>query len=160
MIEINIPGKETVRLEHLVLDVNGTLALDGELLPGIMERLALLKEQIQIHLLTADTHGRQREIDLRLDLTATILPPPSPAATQRSLKADFVENLGAEHVVAVGNGSNDASMTRTAKLGIAVLGPEGLATGTLSSADIVCASTTDALDLLLHPNRLRATLRV
>ena len=29
MIELNIPGRGIVRLEHLVCDVNGTLAIDG-----------------------------------------------------------------------------------------------------------------------------------
>jgi P-type E1-E2 ATPase len=160
MIEIDIPGSKTLQLKHLVLDVNGTLALDGVLLPGIVEQLAALKEKLQIHLLTADTHGRQQEIDRQLDLTATILPPPTPTTSQRSLKAAFVERLGVEHVVAIGNGNNDAGMIQAAELGIAVLGPEGLSTQALAAASIVCASINDALDLLLHPNRLRATLRL
>jgi len=160
MIEIDIPGSKTLQLKHLVLDVNGTLALDGVLLPGVAEQLKALKEQLQIHLLTADTHGRQQEIDQQLNLTATILPPPTPSSSQQSLKAAFVERLGAKHVVAIGNGNNDAGMIQAAELGIAVMGSEGLATQTLSAASVVCASINDALDLLLHPNRLRATLRL
>jgi P-type E1-E2 ATPase len=160
MIEISIPGKGTLQVSHLVLDVNGTLALDGQLLPGVTERLDALKEQLQIHLLTADTHGRQREIDRQLGLTATILPPTTPTTTQRSLKAAYVQELGPETVVAIGNGNNDAGMLQTAGLGIAVLGPEGLAAQAQTSASVVCATINDALDLLLHPNRLRATLRL
>lgn len=160
MIEIKIPGNKTVQLQHLVLDVNGTLALDGALLPGIAERLAILKEQLQIHLLTADTHGRQQEIDRQLGLVATILPPPTPSSTRQSLKTAFVEKLGAESVVAIGNGNNDAGMIQAAGLGIAVLGPEGLAILALTAADLVCASANDALDALLYPDRLRATLRL
>ena len=34
MIEIDIPVRGLLHLEHTVLDVNGTLALDGRLLPG------------------------------------------------------------------------------------------------------------------------------
>jgi P-type E1-E2 ATPase len=160
MIEISIPGNVSLQLSHLVLDVNGTLALDGELLPGVAQRLAALKDQLQVHLLTADTHGRQREIDRQLGLTATILPPATPATTQRSLKAAYVKELGPENVVAIGNGDNDAGMLGAAGLGIAVLGPEGLSTRALAAASVVCATTTDALDLLLHPDRLRATLRL
>jgi P-type E1-E2 ATPase len=160
MIEIDIPGNRTLRLKHLVLDVNGTLALDGELLSGVAERLAALTNQLEIHLLTANTHGRQKEIDRQLALTATILPPPAPPGTQQSLKAAFVEKLGAQVVAAVGNGNNDAGMIRAAGSGIAVLGPEGLAGQALTAADLVCTSVNDALDLLLHPNRLRATLRL
>lgn len=145
---------------HLVLDVNGTLAMDGLLLPGIAERLVDLQPLLQIHLLTADTHGRQGEIDRQLGLTAIILPPPSPTSSQRALKANFVIDLGAANVVAIGNGNNDAGMIEAAGLGIAILGPEGLATGALVAADLVCANADDALDLLRHPNRLRATLRL
>lgn len=162
MIEIDIPAAETLRLEHLVLDVNGTLALDGYLLPDVAGRLAALQAQMQIHLLTADTHGRQRDIDRHLGLAATtIVPPASPdsGATQLMAKARFVEELGAQNVAAIGNGNNDAGMIRAAALGIAVLGPEGLATQALSAADLLCANINDALDLLLHPDRLRATLR-
>ncbi len=161
MIEIDIPAAETLRLEHLVLDVNGTLALDGNLLPDVAGQLAALQERMQIHLLTADTHGRQRDIDRQLGLTATILPPASPdsGATQLMAKAQFVEELGAQNVAAIGNGNNDAGMIRAAALGIAVLGPEGLATQALSAADLLCANINDALDLLLRPDRLRATLR-
>jgi P-type E1-E2 ATPase len=160
MIEINIPGNVTLQLSHLVLDVNGTLALDGELSPGVAERLAALQGQLQIHLLTADTHGRQREIDRQLGLTATILPPAAPGTAQRSLKAAYVQELGPENVVAIGNGNNDAGMLGAAGLGVAVLGPEGLATRALVAAGVVCATINDALDLLLHPDRLRATLRL
>jgi len=161
MIEIDIPAAETLRLEHLVLDVNGTLALDGNLLPDVAGQLAALQERMQIHLLTADTRGRQRDIDRHLGLAATILPPASPAsgATQLMVKAQFVEELGAQNVAAIGNGNIDAGMIRAAALGIAVLGPEGLATQALSAADLLCANINDALDLLLRPDRLRATLR-
>lgn len=50
-------------------------------------------------------------------------------------------------------------MLAAAALGIAVLGPEGLATEALQAADLVVGQVEDALDLLLHPTRLLATLR-
>jgi len=46
-----------------------------------------------------------------------------------------------------------------AALGIAVLGGEGLATVCLAAADVVVPSVESALDLLLYPRRLIATLR-
>jgi P-type E1-E2 ATPase len=160
MIEVDIPGYRTFRLRHLVLDVNGTLALDGALLPGVAERLAALRGELEVHLITADTHGRQKEIDRQLGLVAVILPSPPPAGSQQEAKAAFVRELGAEGVVAMGNGNNDAGMVEAAGLGVAVLGPEGSATRTLTAADVVCGSINEGLDLLLHPDRLRATLRV
>ena len=38
MIEVMVPEHESLSIEHLVLDYNGTLACDGRLLPGVRER--------------------------------------------------------------------------------------------------------------------------
>lgn len=153
MITVEIPGFKALTLECAVFDVNGTLAVDGELLPGVAERFAALGQQLDIFMLTADTHGKQSAIDAALGLQATII---SRGAVE---KQERVLALDADRVVAIGNGANDAAMLEAAALGIAVLGPEGLAVPTLVAADVVVASITDALDLLLHPQRLKATLR-
>ena len=34
MIAINIPGSTSIEARHLVLDFNGTLAIDGKLIEG------------------------------------------------------------------------------------------------------------------------------
>lgn len=156
MLHLEIPGLRALYLRHLVLDVNGTLALDGELLPGVPERLRRLREQLTLHLITADTHGRQDQIDQALGLTGVRLAAGQPEAEQ---KAACVGALGAEGVVAIGNGANDALMFRKAALAIAVLGPEGLAAVALREADVLAPDILTALDLLLHPRRLIATLR-
>ena len=160
MIEVDVPGYKVLRLHHLVLDVNGTLAVDGVLIPGVAERLAVLGRALYVHLVTADTHGRQKEIDRQLGLEAVILAPTGAGGSQREAKAALVRELGAESVVAMGNGNNDAAMIRAAALGIAIVGPEGLATEAWAAADVICWGITDALDLLRYPDRLRATLRV
>jgi P-type E1-E2 ATPase len=74
-------------------------------------------------------------------------------------KQALVERLGPGQVVAIGNGANDAGMLSAAALGIAVLGPEGLAGEAAQAADLLVAGIQDALDLLLYPQRLIATLR-
>lgn len=152
MIEVDIPGRGPLQLAHVVFDVNGTLACDGELLPDVAERMAALRERLTVHLLTADTHGQQAAIDAALGLQGIIV--------QNAVeKLAYVLELGADRVVAVGNGSNDANMFQAAALSIAILGPEGLSTQALTSAAILVASIHDALDLLLHERRLVATLR-
>jgi soluble P-type ATPase len=55
MIEIDIPGYGLVHLEHLVLDFNGTLSVDGKILPGVKEQLNRAAEILRLHVLTADT---------------------------------------------------------------------------------------------------------
>lgn len=156
MLELDVHGWRRLRLEHLVLDVNGTLALDGELLPGVAERLARLRGSLVIHLITADTHGRQAEIDARLGTTGVRLRRDEPEDEQKAL---FVRELGASGVVAIGNGANDALMFREAALAIAVLEGEGLAAVALREADVLARDIGAALDLLLYPRRLVATLR-
>ena len=74
-------------------------------------------------------------------------------------KAAFVADLGSEGVCAVGNGAIDAGMLRGARLAIVVLGEEGLAVEALNAADVVVPHINAALDLLLRPLRLVATLR-
>ena len=155
MLVITIPGRGTLRLEYLVLDLNGTLTLDGVLIAGVAERLERLRQQLRVYLLTADTRGTASK--LADDLTVTLKRIESSAESER--KRAFVTELGETEVVAIGNGANDGGMLEAATLGIAVLGPEGLATSALSAADVVASGITEALDLLLIPDRLIATLR-
>jgi P-type E1-E2 ATPase len=155
MIEIEVPGRGTYQLKHLVLDVNGTIAVDGRLVEGVAKRVAELRRSVEVHMLTADTGGRQQVIDAQLGMQAARITPQDEAAQ----KASFVRELGGESVCAVGNGANDAAMLCEAELAIAVLGEEGLAVETLNAADAVVPSVTVALDLLLKPLRLVATLR-
>jgi len=155
VIECDIPARGHLQLLHLVLDVNGTLALDGRLLEGAAERLAALKEKLTVHLITADTHGRQAEIDRLLGLQAVRLQ----GGQEAEQKAAYVRALGAANVVAIGQGVNDKGMLEAAALGICVLSPEGTAVAALLAADLLVPTILDALDLLEHPLRLRATLR-
>ena len=154
MIRLDIPGWGILRLEHLVLDLNGTTALDGEVLAGVPEQLTALSKSLNIHLVTADTQGRAAAIAGQLGVRLVLVTPGDEAGQKRAL----VERLGAKQVLAIGNGANDAGMLQAAALGIAVLGPEGLAVEALGAADVV-TSIHDALDLLLHRRRLVATLR-
>jgi soluble P-type ATPase len=155
LIELNIPGRGLIQLRHLVSDVNGTLAFDGVLLPDVSRALTALRDRLELHLLTADTHGRQAEIDRQLGLEAVRIAPGGEAEA----KAGYVNQLGAESAVAIGQGANDAAMLETAAIGIAVLSREGLATEAATRADVLVPDVLAGLDLLEHPLRLVATLR-
>ncbi len=155
MIEVSIPGRGTWKLEHLLLDVNGTLSLDGQLLPGVAERIAELRQDLRVRLLTADTFGKGKVLSQELGVSLQKVSPPS----EDHAKEAVVHELGAENVVAIGNGANDVRMLRAARLGIAVLGPEATAAEALQAADVLAPDILAALDLLLHPKRLVATLR-
>ncbi len=156
MIEFTIPGRGTLRLEHLVLDVNGTLALDGKLIDGVEQALARLHDRLEIHLITADTHGRQAEIDWQLGLQAVRLQP----GGEVEQKAAFVRQLGVEKTAAIGQGANDAGMLREAVIGVAVLSREGLAADARNAADLVVPDILAALELFEKPLRIVASLRI
>ncbi len=155
MIELHIPGRGLVTLEYLVSDVNGTLAVDGQLIEGLPRLLNELRDRLEIYLLTADTHGRQDLIDRQLNLQAVRINP----GNESQQKADYVQRLGAEHVVALGQGANDAGMLRAAAIGSCVLAAEGLSVEAVQAADVLASDIYSALELLEKPVRLVATLR-
>ena len=155
MIELDIPGKGKFQLEHLVCDVNGTLAVDGILPEGLPRALDTLRNRLSIHLLTADTHGKQVEIDRQLNLQAVRVR----RGHEAEQKAEFVRQLGAEHVIAIGQGANDAAMLDAAAIGIGILSQEGIAKISLLAADIIVPDIFAALELLENPLRIVATLR-
>jgi len=155
MLEVTIPGYRTLVLSFLVLDYNGTIAFDGHLIPGVRERLEELSKNVSIHILTADTFGSVQKEMTGIPCKVVVIG----RENQTRAKADYVRQLGLQKTVSVGNGRNDALMLKEAVLGIAVIQEEGGAVETLLAADIATRSILDALDLLLHPLRLTATLR-
>jgi soluble P-type ATPase len=151
-LDAEIPGRGTLAVEHLVLDVNGTLTDRGTLIEGVAERLARLLAGLEVHLLSADTFGSLGDVSEAIGVPFTRI------GTGEDKRRIVVE-LGADRCVAIGNGANDAAMLETAALGIVVMGPEGAAGRAIAAADVVCGSIVDALDLLLDERALVATLR-
>ncbi len=155
MIDLDIPGFGRLKLSHLVSDYNGTLAKDGVLLPGVADRLRQLASAIELHVLTADTFGIAGEQLKALPIKLEVLTKNNEAEK----KKQYIEALGADHVVALGNGNNDQMMLKAARLSIAVIGKEGASLPAIQSAHIIVTEILDGLDLLLNPLRCVATLR-
>jgi soluble P-type ATPase len=155
MIDIRIPGFKHVQVEHLVLDFNGTIACDGVISEGVRGLLEDLSGKLEIHVLTADTHGNAAVACAGLPCRLVLLP----AGAEDRAKRDHVRNLGNGRTVCLGNGRNDALMVREAAIGIAVIGEEGASAETVRNAHVVCRSASEALSLLKYPLRLMATLR-
>ena len=152
-IEVVVPGRGRLSLDTLLLDVNGTLADRGVLIDAVELRLQQLVKELTVHLLSADTFGTAEQIAARVG-----------AGFHRVLdgaaKLEHVRQIGSERCVAIGNGTNDVLMLEGCSLGIVVLGPEGASGAALRVADVVCRSIEEALDLLLSPQALVATLRI
>jgi soluble P-type ATPase len=152
---LDIPGYGPVILGHLVSDFTGTLSVDGKLLPGIREMLNRISEFLKVHILTADTFGMAKAELQGIPCQIHILR----GERHDVQKDEYVKQLGAEYVIAFGNGNNDRLMLKTAKIGVAVCLNEGCAADVLKASDILVTSITDGLDLLLEPKRMKATLR-
>jgi soluble P-type ATPase len=151
MLRVMIPDRGELVLSHAVFDWNGTLAVDGRLLPDIGAAMAELSTVVACHVLTAATHGVPEEVETVLGLTPHLV-------RDGREKARYVAALPGG-VAAVGNGANDRAMLELAELGIAVVGREGMAAELARVADVVVPDPLAAIELLLHPRRLMATLR-
>ena len=133
MLQLRIPGGDELRLEHLVLDVNGTLSTRGKAIDGIGPAVAALHGVLQPHVVSADTFGTAQALAVELGA-------PFRRVASGEEKRDHVRMLGAGGCVAV-------------------LGPEGTHTSALAAADLVTRSIVGALLLLADPRALVATLR-
>jgi len=152
---IEIPHYKNMEIENILFDYNGTLATDGEVKEETKALLHAVCERYRVYVITADTFGTVIEALKSFPLTVLILS--SSDHTQE--KAAFLSRLGCEKSVALGNGNNDAKMLKEALLSIAIIGEEGCAKETLLASDVVCHSIVSAMELLLHPKRMIATLR-
>ena len=155
MITIDIPGFRKLELKHLVLDYNGTIALDGRPLEGVKRRMEALSAKLDIHVLTADTFGVVKEELSDFPCTVSVVA----SAREDIAKQTYVEALGIDHTVSIGNGRIDCLMLSVSALGITVMLEEGAASQAVMAADVCCTTIASALDLLLNPLRLVATLR-
>jgi soluble P-type ATPase len=152
---VSIPGFGSLNLKYLVMDYNGTLAIDGELINGVRDELIKLSREIELHVLTADTFGKAARGLSGITCKLTVLPKDD----QQTGKLNYIRALGADRVVSIGNGRNDQLMLKESALGIAVILGECASTEALLSADLISTSILSALELLTNPLRLTATLR-
>lgn len=155
MVEVEVSGFGNLKIKHLVLDFNGTIAGDGCLLEGVGKLIRQLSKKLDIYVITADTFGSAERETAGLPVKMVHIG----KEDERKEKLSLIERLGAEYTAAIGNGNNDEHMLRKAALGICVIGMEGCSVKALQNADVVVHDIRHALELFLHPKRLAATLR-
>lgn len=150
-----IPGRPELDIRHVVFDYNGTLAVDGDLIPGVAAQINRFAPQLTFHVITADTFGTVEHALQDVECTVHVIT----GSRQDESKLQYIEQLGKEHVLAAGNGNNDKLMLQAAALGIALIQKEGASVQALMAADVVCQSVLDVFAYFATPNRLIATLR-
>jgi len=131
MIQIDIPGKECFTIDHVIFDYNGTIGKDGQLIPGVKQGIHQFSDRLNFHVLTADTFGsvekQLQDVNAQLAIISK--------ENQDLKKLDYLNSLGANQTLCVGNGRNDVLMLQEACIGITVLGDEGLSTACFSASD-------------------------
>ncbi|NLJ97818.1 MAG: HAD family hydrolase [Tissierellia bacterium] len=155
MLEYAIPGRKTMEIENLVLDYNGTIAVDGKVLEGVKELLLKLSKYVKIYILTADTYGTARKECEGIGGEILTFPRENAGKSKR----DIVKKLGGEKTICIGNGFNDIPMFKESILSIAVIEGEGASGQLLIHADIIARSIIEALEIITNRDKMKATLR-
>lgn len=155
MVEITIPGRGNYTIKNVVVDLNGTIAVDGKIIQGIKEKVAMLSQNLDIFLVTADTNKNAER--LVRDLPVTLYKVEEGEEDEQKLRV--VLKQGKNNTVSIGNGCNDVSMLKESAIGICIVGGEGASAEAMMASDLAVSNINDALDLLLKPHRLKATLR-
>jgi soluble P-type ATPase len=159
MIRLEIPGLGVREIAMVITDYTGTHAFAGAVRPGVKARLAALARQTEIHVLTADTFGTARRELTGLPVVVHVLA----GGRHDEQKRAYVLERDPQHVAAFGNGNNDRLLLKAVHeaggLAIAVDNGEGCALDAILAADLLIHGSENALDLLLDPDRCRATLR-
>jgi len=159
-LRIEVPGFGSFELLWLVTDYTGTLSAGGELSHGVADRLQQLAQKLEIHVLTSDTFGTAARQLHGLPLHLHHLQ----GSCHDGQKREYViRRCNPAQVVALGNGNNDRLMLEAVRqsggLAIAVDNGEGCASSAILAAHLLVHGACEALDLLLDPRRLIATLR-
>ncbi len=153
-MKFDIQNLGQFEIKNIVLDFNGTIAKDGKIKEKIPYYFQKLSKQFEIYVITSDTHGSAAAQLKNLPVKLKILT----SQNHTKEKADFIKKL--QNTFAIGNGNNDSLMLKEATIGVCVIEDEGAATKSIINSDIVTKSTYDALELLLNPKRIIATLRM
>ena len=154
-MHIEIPGYITYDLKYLLLDYNGTIALDGHMDEKVKNLIREISKELEVFILTADTHGTAALKCEGLPVTLKTFP----TATAMDSKLEILNSLGADYCCTMGNGRNDLLMCRESALSISVIGEEGCYSKLITQTNITVKYIEDAFELLLKPKRLIATLR-
>jgi soluble P-type ATPase len=152
-MKFQIPGVGELEINTIVLDLNGTISVAGQIVPGVKERLAELTQVgMKVILFTGNTRGDADELAAELGIDWQLTP-------DGAAKQEAASRLALKPIASIGNGLIDLGLTKVCKLRIVTLQAEGVHVQTLMNSDIIVPSINDALDLFLDSSRLIAGLR-
>lgn len=152
---LNIPGREGIKISHVILDFNGTIAIDGKLIDGVSNKINSLARSLNFYVVTADAYGTVSRELMRVNCQIINLS----KSEEFQNKLDVLIALGKNETLCIGNGFNDRIVLKESVLGISILQDEGLNVEALTASDFVCKSILDAFSCIENPDRIKATMR-
>ncbi|NBG88607.1 hypothetical protein [Isachenkonia alkalipeptolytica] len=156
-IDVKVPWGEKYTINHVVFDLNGTLANNGEIAKTTEKLLKALAQKAKIYVLTADTHNTAGKLKEEIGDFCEIIVLQSSDHSEE--KARFVHTLGYRETVTLGNGGNDVKMVQEGILSFGIIAGEGAYAPLLTKVDIVVHNIDHAIEMLIHPRKIVATIR-
>lgn len=155
MIDVKIPGYGNLHIENVLMDYNGTIAASGSFIPDLKETILKLSKKVNLYVITADTFGTvSKELE---NLPIEIIK--IKKNNERREKLEALKKLRPEKTIAFGNGNNDTLILNESAVGICIIGDEGSSKEAVMAADVIIGNIEKGLELLVEPNKLKATLR-
>jgi soluble P-type ATPase len=154
MISIQRPGMESLDIHFVLIDFEGTLAMDGRVHPKAKDKVNLLSKRATIYILTKSNREKVEETLKKMKVEILYLT----EGDSSQQKLNVLQRLGSHQTAVIGNGLDDVRIMEQAGLGMCVIGKEGSSAEAMAKADLVVNNVLDALDFLLKPLRQRATL--
>jgi len=149
----NIPQSESFEINTIVLDLNGTLTVNGILSEDTKQLIIKLKDlEYKIVLISGDIRGNAKTIADELDIELLL----GKTSNEKALQ---MKNFDKETTAAIGNARIDIGTFENARLSVATLQAEGIHTGILQHVDIIVPNINNALNLFIEKKSLEGTLR-
>jgi len=152
---INVPETGKYEIENIVFDYNGTIAINGEIISGILEKIVKLTEVFNVAIITADTFNTVRKAFKNTNVNIHIIDNENGMIQ----KKEFIKNIGSNKTIALGNGRNDELMLKEAIISVAILNNEGVSLKALNSADFLLKDINHFFEMIEEPKKLIAILR-
>jgi len=152
---INVPETGKYEIENIVFDYNGTIAINGEIISGVLEKIVKLTELFNVTIITADTFNTVRKAFKGTNVNIHVIDNENGTIQ----KKEFIKNIGSNKTIALGNGRNDQLMLKEAIISIAILNDEGVSLKALNNADFLLKDINHFFEMIEEPKKLIAILR-
>ena len=152
-MKYTVPGTGEMVINTIILDLNGTLSVNGQISDDAKRLITELKTKgVEVVLFTGNQRGTADRLCSELGITFQ-------KCKNSQEKAADSKKFPKETTAAIGNARIDIGTFENAIVSIATLQAEGIHTGILAHVDIVVPSIENALELFLDADSFASTMK-